>query len=93
MVSTATRRPLGTGWSARRAATSNSSSRVSVRITPVWWKRASTATSRLASAPVWEEAARAPAEERPDFTATMGFLRAMRRAMRAKRRGFPNDSR
>ncbi len=38
-------------------------------------------------------AALTPADVRPAFTATIGFDRAMRRASRANRRGFPNDSR
>ncbi len=33
---------------------------------------------------MWDEAARAPARERPALTATMGLLRATRRAMREK---------
>ncbi len=93
LVTTPTRRPSGIGWLASTADTSNSSSRVEVRITPAWWNRASTATSMLARAPVWLLAARVPAAVRPDFTATMGLRRAMRRAIRAKRRGLPKDSR
>ena len=38
-------------------------------------------------------AARAPAVVRPDFTTTIGFFRPILRARRAKRRGFPKDSR
>ncbi len=86
--------PPGGGWFASSVATSNISSRVSVRITPAWWNRASTVTSEACrSAPVWEAAARAPALLRPLFTATIGLRRPIRRARRAKRRGFPNDSR
>jgi len=90
---TPTRRPLGTGWLASSWVTANSSSRVLVRITPVWRNSASTAESVLARAPVWLLAAREPAVLRPDLTATIGFFLAMCRASRAKRRGLPNDSR
>jgi hypothetical protein len=93
LVRIPTRRPAGSGWLAMRVATSNSSSSVSVRIIPVWRNRAETATSPLAMAPVWLLAARAPAWLRPDLTTTMGFLRFTRREMRAKRRGWPKDSR
>ena len=73
---------------------SSSSSRVSTRITPAWWNSASTVASDAArSRPVWEAAARAPAFDRPAFTATIGVVRATLRAMRAKRRGLPKDSR
>ena len=94
LVTIATRRPAGTGWLANSEATSNSSARVSVRITPAWWNRASTVTSEAASsAPVWEELARAPATERPLLTASTGLVLATRRAIRANLRGLPNDSR
>ena len=59
-VSTATRRPRGSGWRESSAATSSSSSSVSARRTPVWRKSASTAASEPASAAVCELAARAP---------------------------------
>jgi hypothetical protein len=39
------------------------------------------------------DAARTPAVVRPDFTATIGLEREIRRAMRENLRGFPNDSR
>ena len=45
------------------------------------------------SAPVCDPAARAPAGERPLFTATIGLVRATCRAMRENWRGLPNDSR
>ena len=45
------------------------------------------------SAPVCDPAARLPGRERPLFTATIGFSRATRRAMRENFRGFPKDSR
>ena len=57
-VSTATRRPFGSGWLERSAATSTSSSSDAARITPAWWKSASTAVSEPASAAVCELAAR-----------------------------------
>ena len=93
LVTIATRPPRGTGWCARSAATSKSSSSVPVRMTPAWRKRASTTVSLSASAPVWEDAARAPARERPALTATIGLRRATRRAMREKSPGLPKLSR
>ena len=93
LVTIAVRRPPGNGCASRQAAMSNISSIVSARITPDWWKSASTATSFAASAAVWLQAARDPPRVRPAFTATIGFVRLMRRARRANRRGFPNDSR
>ena len=61
----ATRRPRGSGWVESSAAASTSSSSVSARMTPAWWKSASTAASEPASAAVWEPAARAPAPDVP----------------------------
>ncbi len=63
------------------------------RITPAWWKSASTAASEPASAAVCEPAACCPVVVVPLFIARIGFLRASRRAMRANLRGLPNDSR
>jgi len=93
LVTMPTRAPCGSGWFASTIATSNSSSIVSVRITPDWWQSASTALSAPASEPVWLDAARAPALVRPLFTAAIGFVRPTRRAICVNRRGFPNDSR
>ena len=53
LVTMPTLRPRGNGWLASKDATANISSMVLVRITPACSKRASTATSELASAPVW----------------------------------------
>ena len=54
---------------------SNSSSSRSVRmVAPAWSNRASTTVSLEASAPVWELAARDPADDRPAFKATMGSV-------------------
>ena len=93
-VTMATRLPAGTGWLARSVATSNSCSSVSVRITPLCRKSASTVESEAASsAPVCDIAARLPAALRPLFTATIGVCAPSRRASLANRRGFPNDSR
>ncbi|GIW54639.1 MAG: hypothetical protein KatS3mg082_1043 [Nitrospiraceae bacterium] len=50
LVMRPTRRPGGSGWAERPAASANNSSSVSARITPVWRKRASTAVSLAASA-------------------------------------------
>ena len=38
---------------------------------------------------MWLLAARAPPRVRPDFTATIGLVRPILRAMREKRRGWP----
>jgi len=67
--------------------------RTFARMTPAWWKSASTASSEPASAAVCEPAAFAPARVRPPFMARIGFVRATRRARRANLRGLPNDSR
>ena len=89
----ATRCPRGSGWEPSTSAMSNSSSRVSTRMTPACRNRASTAMSGLAIAAVCDDAARTPAADRPLFTATIGLRRDTRRAMRANLRGLPNDSR
>ena len=62
-------------------------------MTPAWRKSASTTVSLSASAPVCDDAARAPARERPALTATIGLLRATRRAMRENLPGLPKLSR
>src|ERR1044072_1874310 len=51
LVRMPTRAPRGSGWFASSMATSNSSSIVSVRITPDWWQSASTALSAPAREP------------------------------------------
>ena len=63
-------------------------------MTPAWWNSASTVTSDAPiRAPVCDPVARAPAAERPLFTAMIGLLRPTRRAIRANLRGLPTDSR
>ena len=84
LVRTATRRPRGSGWLERSAATSTSSSSVRARMTPAWRKSASTAASEPASAAVCELAARAPAAVVPAFSARIGLLRATRRGEAAE---------
>ena len=94
LVMIATRSPRGSGWPANSDATSNSSATVATRMTPACWNSASTVASEAASsAPVCDDAARAPTAERPLFTARIGLRAATRRAMRPNRRGLPNDSR
>ena len=61
LVSTAVRRDLGAAWTENPMARSKSSSIVPARSTPAWASNASTAASLAASAPVWDDAARAPA--------------------------------
>ena len=88
----ATRGPQGSGWWATSWATSNISSRVSARMMPAWRNIAS-----HAAAGAWVCRTRcqvgAPRPALPDFTATIGLLRATRRAMRENLRGLPIDSR
>src|SRR5262249_36851874 len=85
--------PAGTGCVASSAATSNIPSSVVVRMTPAWSKRASTPTSKRASAAEWLRDGRVDAAERPDLTATMGFVRATFGARRATGRGLPKLAR
>jgi hypothetical protein len=92
-VTIATRFPLGSGWCDRSDATSKSPSSVRVRMTPDWRRSAPTTASLSARAPVCEDAARAPARDRPAFTTTIGFERETRRAIGPKFRGFPKLSR
>ena len=93
LPTTATRLPAGSGAVATTRATSKSCSSDATRITPACRKRASTETSGEARAAVWEAAARAPAVLLPPFTAMIGLRRETRRAISAKRRGLPKDSR
>ena len=83
-VSTATRRPRGSGCVERSTAVSISSESVPARMTPACANSASTAASEPARAAVWELAARAPALVVPLFIARIGFFRATRRAIRAE---------
>jgi len=62
-------------------------------MTPACRNSASTLADDSLGAAVCLLAARAPATERPPFTATMGLERDTRRAIRPNLRGFPNDSR
>ena len=84
MATTTVRRPAGTGWVATMRATSSSSSVVSTRMTPVWVIRASSMSSGHSSLRTWTGV-------RPLFTATIGFTRETRRAMRLNLRGLPKD--
>ncbi len=93
LVRMPTRFPRGGRWCAQAVASSNISLIESTRITPACSRSVSYAAPIPASAPVWENAARAPAAVRPDFTARIGFLRVTRRAIDRKRLGLPNDSR
>jgi hypothetical protein len=92
LVTIATRFDCGIGWLASSAATSNISSSVCVRMTPDWRKSVSVSASLVARAPVCDEAARAPADERPALTATIGLRRPTRRAICPNLRGFPKLS-
>ena len=92
-VSTATLRPSGSGWLESSVATSIISSKDVARMTPAWWKRASTAASDPARAAVCELAARWPILVVPLFSARIGLRRATLRASWPNRLGLPNDSR
>lgn len=81
------RSPAGNGWLASKTPTSNSSATVSTRITPDW---ANSAVIPAASGPATSRVASVRAGE---ASATIGFVRPIRRANRANLRGFPNDSR
>ena len=93
LVRIATRFPFGSGCCAKAVASVNISLNVPTRSTPHCSSRVSTATSVPASDPVCEKAARAPAAVRPDLTASIGFLRVVRRVAAANLAGLPNDSR
>ena len=72
---------------------SSRSAKVSARITPIWRKKASYIRSAPASAPVWEEAARAPDSDRPTLNTTMGLPHAAARsAARRKASGRRSPS-
>lgn len=81
---------------ARRAvkatAMSNSSSMEPARRTPACLSSASVASSLAASAPVCEDAARAPTAERPALSTMIGFFRVTRGAMWRKLRALPKFS-
>jgi hypothetical protein len=92
LVTTAVRRERGSGCDVNAIAMSNSSSMEVARSTPACASRASTACSLAASAPVCDDAARAPTVERPDFSTTIGFRFAMRDAISRNRMGLPKFS-
>ena len=80
----------------------NSSASVAVRMMPACWNSASSLTLEVASriaegrttTPECDVvAARAPAADRPPFTARIGMVRAARRATCENSRGSPNVSR
>ena len=87
------RLPAGTGCPDSSWTTSSSSSVLRTWITPACRSSVVTTTSGVAAAAVWEAPPRAPASVRPALSATIGLLRAMRRACRRNFFGLPNDSR
>jgi hypothetical protein len=91
-VNTAVRRERGRLGPEKAIAMSNNSSIDPARSTPVWASRASTAVSLAASAPVCDDAARAPAFDFADFNAMIGFARVMRDAISKNFRGLPKLS-
>ena len=93
LVTIATRSPSGSGSWLNAIARSNRSITVSTRITPYCASSASIALSRPASAPVCDDAARAPDAVRPLFTAMIGLVRVTSRAIRANFCGLPKFSR
>ena len=70
--------------------TSSISSRLPTRMMPALRKRASTAVSGVAMAPVWLAAARTPAPVTPDLIATS--VQPLRVRLRAWRRSLPGLS-
>ena len=92
LVSTATRRPFSSGWFESSVATSTSSSSEDARITPAWWKSASTADLGAGQRSGVRARRLLPGRRRPLLSARIGLVRATRRASRPKRRGLPNDS-
>ncbi len=77
--------PAGIFPSAKASAVSNRSCTPWARITPVCLKAASKAVSDPASAPVWDEAARAPASVPPDFRRMTGLTLVAFAAISMKR--------
>jgi hypothetical protein len=73
-------------------ARSKSASTEPARSTPACRRSASTAVSLAASAPVCDDAARAPTRDRPDFTTMIGFFLVTRDAISRNRVGFPKLS-
>ena len=73
----ATLSPFGSGAFENAKPKSNNSAMVSTRIIPDCLNDVSNARSLPASAPVWEDAAAAPAELEPDLSTIIGFLRAV----------------
>ena len=93
LVMIPTLRPRGSGWFASSEATSSSSARLSVRITPACSKRASTVTSEAASIAPGVGAGRPRTGRRAPALHDDDRLPAPdRRATREKRRGSLNDS-
>ena len=93
LVSTATRRPSGSGQRERISAASSISPIESARMIPAWRQSASAPVSPAERAPVCELAAFAPAAVLPALTRTIGFLGVMRRAISRNWSASANDSR
>ena len=70
----------GRAWRATNGAISNNVSRCCTRSTPCAFKKASTATSLPAMAPVWDCASASPCSDRPNLYATTGLPAAFARA-------------
>ena len=92
LVTIATRSPFGIGQLANTLAVEKRSLSDISRMTPDCFKSASAARSPPAREPVCEEAAEAPAAERPALSATMGFFLEMRVASLRKFAGSGIDS-
>ena len=91
-VTMATLSPFGIGQLAKTLAVAKRFLRENSRMTPDWRRSASAARSAPARLPVWEDAAEAPAAERPALSASTGFFLERREAMRRKFAGFWMDS-
>ena len=91
-VTIATRSPFGIGQFENTLAVEKSSRSESSRMTPDCFRSASAARSPPARDPVWDEAAEAPAAERPALRARTGFFFEMREARARKFAGLAIDS-
>ena len=88
----ATLSPFGTGQLAKTFAVENKFFKENSLITPDWFNKAAAALSAPAKEPVWEDAADAPAAERPAFKARIGFFLVILDANLLKLEGFWIDS-
>ena len=89
----ATLLPCGNGALENANPKSNNSAIVSTRMIPDWLNAVSNARSLPARAPVWDDAASAPAELEPDLSMIIGFLTAVSLIVLMKSSSSDMDSR